>query len=104
MSTKFVTRHPGALDWLKSQYPSIAESATTFSHFDVTKDVEAGDVVVGVLPVNLVADVCSRKARFIALQMVLPAEMRGKELSEADMISCGASLQEYHVEAINTEA
>jgi len=100
MSTIFITRHPGAVEWLKANYPKIAKSATMVSHFDAST-TEAGDVIVGILPVNMICDVINHGARFIALQIDLPAELRGKELTVEDMDNCNAKLQEYHVEAID---
>jgi CRISPR-associated protein Csx16 len=54
--------------------------------------------VVGSLPVNLVADVCARGARYLHLSLDLPADARGIELTVETMRRYGARVEEYRVE------
>jgi len=93
MTTYFISRHRGAKEWIEQQGILIDQSMT---HFD-PKCVIKGDIVIGTLPVNLIAEICQRKGRYLHLAMQLPAEMRGKELSMADMNLYQACLKEYHV-------
>lgn len=95
MATWFVTRHPGALEWAKRQGFSVDHIC---EHFD-TKVLNAGDTVMGTLPLHIAAQVCARGAQFYNLSLDLPAEMRGRELSAEDLISVGARLERYEVQA-----
>lgn len=96
MTTFFVSRHPGAGAWLGAQGLAVDR---TLAHLDPA-DVQAGDVVIGTLPVNLAAAVCARGARYLHLSLDLPADWRGRELSAADMAACGARLEEYRVQRV----
>jgi CRISPR-associated protein Csx16 len=44
--------------------------------------------------------VCGRGARYLHLVLELPPERRGRELSAADMVACGARLEEYRVQRV----
>lgn len=93
MTTYFITRHPGALDWAREEGVHVDQQLI---HFDPAI-LEAGDVVIGSLPVNLAFDVCQRGGRYLHLALDLPADWRGKELSAKDMHRFGARLEEYCV-------
>ncbi len=93
MTTWFVSRHEGALQWM--QQSSIAFDRHV-PHLDSTL-VQPGDVVIGSLPVNLAAQVCERGAAYWHLALTLPAEARGRELSAKELASMGARLQRFHI-------
>lgn len=99
MATWLVTRHPGALAWL------LEQGFTEVKHVPHLQigEVAAGDVVVGTLPVHLAADVCRRGARYLHLALDIPPDLRGVELSMAQMAQCRARLEEYRVEHIAAE-
>ncbi|GIX36117.1 MAG: hypothetical protein KatS3mg126_1896 [Lysobacteraceae bacterium] len=92
MGTLFVSRHPGALAWARKR----GVEATVVTHLDV-QQVRDGDVVIGTLPVHLAAEVCARGARYVHLSIEVPVELRGRELSEAEMEDLGAQLVEFEV-------
>lgn len=94
MTTFFVSRHTGAVEWAARQGLIVDRQV---EHLNIT-DVRHGDVVIGSLPVNLVAEVCSRGGRYLHLSLDLPAEKRGLELSANEMESCGARIEEYRAE------
>lgn len=94
--TLVVTRHAGAVEWLKAKGFSECE---VIAHFAPIM-VQSGDVVVGILPLNLVAEVNAKGGRFFALDMNVPSELRGVEMTAQLMDELGARLQEYRVEAI----
>lgn len=100
MTTWFVSRHTGALEWAARQGLLIDRFAT---HLDPV-EVKAGDIVIGSLPVNLAAVVCQRGARYLNLSLALPAELRGKELSADQLEKLGARLEEYRIEPGQTAA
>lgn len=94
MSTWFVSRHPGALEWAKRQGLTVDRIV---AHLDVSK-LAAGDTVIGTLPVNRVAELQRIGASYLHLVLKLPPEWRGRELSADDMEAVNAHLQAYRVE------
>lgn len=94
MQTYVVSRHPGALEWLKCHGHDV--SGALF-HLDEIR-LTPGDVVIGTLPVHLAAEVIRQGARYLHICMQLPASARGRELGFAEMTAYGAELKEYHVE------
>jgi CRISPR-associated protein Csx16 len=93
MTTWFITRHPGARDWAEQQQLGIDRYCL---HHDPA-DVQAGDTVIGSLPVHLAAAVCAAGARYFNLSIDLPAEARGKELTAAELNEFNARLEEYQI-------
>lgn len=96
MTTYFVTRHPGALEWAARQGLSVDFQ---LSHLEVAM-IQPGDTVIGILPLNLVAEVCARGARFFNLSLTVPPEARGRELSADELEQFGARVEEYRVERV----
>jgi len=94
-----VTRHVGAIEWIARKG---FEGATLVSHLDgeTIANLNEGDVVIGVLPIHIAAQVCDRGASFYALTINVPPEMRGRELSADDMESLGASIQQFEVRCV----
>jgi len=93
MTTLFVSRHPGALEWATGEGFAVDRQV---AHLDSTT-IQPGDVVIGTLPVNLAARVCERGGRYLHLSLELPPERRGRELSAADLRQYGARLEEFRV-------
>ena len=100
MTSFFVTRHPGAVEWANRRGIRVDRWVT---HLDPRK-VEAGDVVMGTLPVNLAAEVCGRGARYLNLSLDLPAEARGRELTADDLERYRATFEEFVVRRAAPEA
>lgn len=96
MTTWFVTRHPGAVEWAQRKGFQIDRQVT---HLDPDA-VTPGDTVIGILPVHLVAHVCERGGRYFNLSLDLPADARGRELSADEIEAYGARLEAYQVSAI----
>jgi CRISPR-associated protein Csx16 len=88
----FVSRHPGAIEWAARHGIQDAELIT---HFD-PEDVEPGDMVIGTLPINLVAEVNQRGGTYQHLSINLPADARGKELTADNMDKYGARLETFY--------
>lgn len=97
MSTLFVSRHAGAIEWIKAQPNWQIDEFVP--HLDLAQ-VQAGDVVVGTLPVHLAAQVCEKGAAFYFLQMPQELTGRGSEYSAEQMTDAGACLTRFHVERI----
>lgn len=99
MTTFFVSRHPGALDWAAEEGVTVD---VLLAHLD-PQTIQPGDVVIGTLPIHLAARVCERGGRYLHLSLELPADWRGQELSAADLRQCGARLEEYQVTAVRLD-
>jgi CRISPR-associated protein Csx16 len=93
MSIWFVSRHPGTIAWIKSQPVTVDIFC---EHLDVN-EINAGDVVIGNLPVPMGAAILEKGARYIYLSVALPSTLRGKELSESELNNLGVSLHEVNI-------
>ena len=98
MTTWFVSRHPGALHWMRQHGPAYDQHVP---HLDPAQ-VQPGDAVIGTLPVNLAAHVCARGATYLHLALEMPAQQRGQELSAHELQALGATLQPFHVQPLKT--
>ena len=99
MKILVVTRHTATCNWLKTQLEGHALHFTAhFSH----EMAEGFEVVVGILPINLVADLNALGIRFFMVTMDVPAELRGKELTEEQMVECNVKLEQFSVLRIST--
>ena len=92
MNIWFVGRHTGALEWVKNQDIAVTKTVTHLSQEDWPG---AGDIVIGTLPVQLVAELNILGVRFMHLQLTLTEADRGRELTADDMNRLGAKLVEY---------
>ena len=93
MTTWFVTRHPGAIEWARRRGLHIDRK---ISHLTL-EEISPGDTVIGILPVHLAAQVCARGAHYLNLSLDLPAEARGRELSADELDAGGARLEAYAI-------
>ena len=98
MTTYFVSRHPGAIEWASQQNFQVD---ALVAHLDPAQ-VQPGDTIIGSLPVHLAAQVCSRGAAYWHLSLALPAELRGRELSADDMTRLDAEVEPFSVARIPT--
>jgi CRISPR-associated protein Csx16 len=95
MTTWFVSRHPGAMDWAEQQNLHVDRH---IAHLDPAQ-VEQGDAVIGTLPVHFAYKVCQRGARYINLSLDMPAQWRGRELNAQDLQACNARLESFTITA-----
>ena len=93
VTTFFVTRHPGAVEWAACQHMQVDRF---LQHLNPVL-LKSGDTVIGSLPVNLAAKVCAIGAAYWHLSLELPAELRGQELSADDMTKLGAHVERFTV-------
>lgn len=94
MTTYFVTRHVGAQAWAQEQG---FDGAIVISNFDPTI-VKEDDIVMGILPMHLAAEVCRRGGKYYNLAMAVPPDARGKELTSEMMNQFGARLVQYKIQ------
>lgn len=97
MATYIISRHKGTLDWLIKQGFEVHNH---FAHLDPAI-IHPGDIVIGTLPIQLAAQVCEQKARYIHLEVNVPYELRGQELSTEKLDELGATLSEFSVKRIS---
>ena len=95
MTIYLVTRHQGAIDWINHQGITYEKHLT---HLHDVNILQAADVVVGSLPINIVADICERGATYVHLSLYIPEELRGKELTVQQLDDLNAQLESYHVQ------
>ena len=93
MTTWFVSRHPGALQWMQQHGPAFDQHV---AHLDPSS-VQPGDRVIGTLPIHLAAQVCARGATYLHLVLATPADARGRELSAQELAALGATLQGFEI-------
>jgi CRISPR-associated protein Csx16 len=98
MAAYFVTRHEGAVEWARRR----GIEAELVPHLNPAQ-IEKGDTVLGTLPIQIVASINERGARYLHLEMTVPAEQRGIPLSADDMDRLGATLIEYEARRVRTD-
>jgi len=89
-----VTRHQGLVDYLIEE--GLIEPETRIVDHASEEDI-TGKHVLGVLPHNL-SCLCNS---FTEIPLLLPTEMRGKELSKEDVRKYAGELVTYKVTRIN---
>jgi len=88
-SVVIVTRHAGAVEWLRLRHGITGRVITHAEATDV-----ADKIVIGVLPLHLAA----LAARVISIDLPgLRPDQRGKDLTPDEMDEAGATLEIYHV-------
>jgi len=92
MTTWLITRHQGAKDWLAEQ----GFVGVQVDHIDINL-IKKDDVIIGTLPINLVAKACEIGAKYLHLSLAVPANYRGKELTSKQMQNFGISLTPFKV-------
>jgi CRISPR-associated protein Csx16 len=94
VTTWFVSRHTGALQWMLRHGPAFD---CHVPHLDPA-DVQHGDTVIGTLPVHLAAQVCARGAEYWHLVLQLPQGARGRELGMHELTALDARLQRFVIQ------
>ncbi len=96
MTTYFVSRHPGAIAWVKEKnYPVDV----FLEHLDVSV-IRSGDKVIGNVPMALAAEICDRGARYYSVSIQTSRGQRGKELTSEDMEKASCIIEEYVVKKV----
>lgn len=96
----FVSRHPGAIGWIRQQ----ANMPWTIDHFVDHLDlagVKAGDVVLGTLPVHMASAICAIGAEYWHLSLDTAKNQRGQELTTEEIIRANACLVRYDIREID---
>lgn len=93
MTVHVVTRHHGALDWLRSHGIRWDRHHERFD----ARDIKETDQVIGILPMRVAARICALGARYLHICINMPNDRRGSELTLEEMIQFGASLEEFRI-------
>ncbi|MEY4591697.1 MAG: hypothetical protein RIR18_592 [Pseudomonadota bacterium] len=102
MTTTFITRHPGAIEWTRSEN-LLPENVAIAATFD-PETTQPGDLIIGTLPAQISARICERGGRYQHLSLDLPEHLRGKELSADEMRACHARLEELYIQRSDVHA
>lgn len=103
MTVYFVTRHEGARFWIDymSRQGRLPEPVDRIvEHLDLDT-LRKGDMVMGTLPIGMAAELRRRGCRYRSLDLRVPAEFRGKELTATQMAAYGATLTEYRITEVD---
>lgn len=93
-----VSRHPGALEWIKQRL--AGQRFECLTHVAPDFAMQPGDRFFGVLPLALVARIHSSGAQAWVLDIEMPPALRGQELDCAQMDALGARLVRYEARAL----
>lgn len=97
MSIYLVSRHQGAVEWMQYMGHHYDEHLTHLDNYD---NLCAEDVVVGSLPINIVADLAEYGVSYRHLSLYIPEHLRGIELTANQLSSLDAKLEGYDVRRI----
>lgn len=91
MASYFISRHSGAIDWIKLKNIPID---FFLSHLPKDLVFSKGDILYGTLPITLIYKVNCQGDRYINLDLSISENFRGKELSHQQLESFEATLTE----------
>jgi len=91
MTTWVVTRHTGAIEWLKGSGVKADKVVTDLE----INDPQKGDIIIGILPIQHVATLNQRGVRYFHICLELLPQDRAKELTAQQMRERSAELVEY---------
>jgi len=100
MTTWFISRHKGAIDWVQQKNIKIDFFIT---HLNENILFKKGDTVYGSLPVGLIYKLNQQGANYVNIELNVPESYRGKELSYHQLNNFGASLAGYEVKKTSVE-
>jgi len=91
--TVIVSRHPGALLWLRRRG---IDGDQRLAHLDPAM-VDSGDTVIGTLPLYLAGSLCRKGVEVVGLIIDTPAKWRGLELTADQIEAANARLHRFEV-------
>lgn len=97
MTTYFISRHVGAVEWATVNQ---IDFDVHLMHLLSLDELQSGDVVIGTLPINIIAQINALGVRYIHLSLEIPPQLRGVELTAAQLDECCASLEEFYVKKL----
>lgn len=71
------------------------------THLNDDMPLKAGDVIIGTLPINIIAQINAMGVRYIHLSLTIPPHLRGVELNVDELNECQATLEEFLVKKLS---
>lgn len=99
--TYLLTRHFATVEWVRDQGINVDG---VLGHLNSVEAFQPGDRVLGTLPINLVARLNDRSVEYWHLSLNLPSELRGKELTLAELTSCMPSLERFQAQKVTVSS
>lgn len=97
MATYFISRHPAALAWVNKQNIKIDH---WLEHLLDLSLFVSGDVVLGTLPIQLVAALNQKGVQYGHFSLTVPPQWRGAELNLKQVLDCNPEITYFHVEQV----
>lgn len=92
MDVWYIGRHAASLAWLKAQRIRIDQELT---HLDNNIWPKSGDIVIGNLPVQWIAELTARGIFYMHLTLDVPVTARGNEFNPEDLASFNIRIQAF---------
>lgn len=77
MRVAIVSRHKSTIDFVKAMFRDV----TVLEHVNDIEELKDFDLIVGNLPLPMVAEIKRMGKRFVMVSLNIPKELRGKELT-----------------------
>jgi len=101
MTTYLISRHPASIQWIEQQGIHIDKQLTHLTP-EHLKKLQPQDIIIGTLPIQIVAQINQIGAHYYHLTLNIPPEYRGKELTLSHLKKFNATLIEYQAKKIQT--
>ena len=95
MTTFFVTRHSAVIDWAEQE--GFLSNAHIVSQLDIDH-VQAGDVVIGALPIQMAVQVCERGAQYRHIHLDTRSRLEGREITVAALRARNIRLENLSIQ------
>lgn len=98
-----VTRHIGIVSVIKEMLKGTNFETVKVLPFwsdNDTKELKKGETVIGVLPVDIIADICEKGGNYYHLFLNIPQELKWKELTEEQVRNLKPRLEEFSVNRV----
>ena len=69
-------------------------------HLLCLSELQAGDTVVGTLPINMVYQLNQKNVGYVHLSLQIPPSLRGVELTVEQLNSCSPRLEMFEVKQV----
>ncbi|MBR1374612.1 MAG: CRISPR-associated protein Csx16 [Cardiobacteriaceae bacterium] len=92
----FICRHQGTIDWVKSR--KNIKIDVFLDHLDFREtEICAEDTVIGILPIDIAAQICEKGAKFYALKIHQELSERGQNFSADNLEKMNVSLRRFQI-------
>ena len=96
----FISRHQGAIDWIKRSHNVKIDRFLPHLRENEIENLQEGDVLIGTFPLRIAADICARGARIFSIDMDTHMAVRGRDLTADEMDQYNARIAEYRIERL----